>query len=426
MIFLEMIGDTMRVTRFILFAVFSMNSLPVKGQAPTPVLPNPLTVHDSGTVSSVSEWETRRRPELKKLFEEQMYGRMPAAPSKLTGKELYRNDKAFDGSVKLREVELQYDYAGKTNPLPIRLLIATPQGDGPFPCFVGISFAGNHQLAPDEGIHIPDSWQYDRQPGVVKNKASAAGRGKSTDVWPITRITAKGYALAVFYNGDIQPDRPNVSEGFRKLLPQTFAADPSATATIMSWAWGASRCADFLVTQKEIDAKKLAVVGHSRLGKTALLAGAFDDRFAVVMPHQSGCGGAGPSRHNDPKAESVKRINTSFPHWFCDNFKKYNDDPSKLPFDQNGLVALCAPRPVLFTNASEDLWANPSGQFAVLKAAEPAYKLYGVEGCTVEAMPEWDKLVDSRLGYFIRPGKHAMTTADWDVFLAYADRWLKK
>ena len=414
----------MRTNILGLLAVFTMNPLPILGQVQTPALPNPLLARDGSSFSTVYEWELKHRPELKKLFEEHMYGRLPAAPAKVTGKELYRNEKAFDGTVRLREVELQFDVNGVSNPLPVRLLIATPQGDGPFPCFVGISFAGNHSLAPDEGIRIPDSWQYDRQPGVVKNKASAEGRGKSTDVWPLAKIVARGYAIATFYNGDIQPDRPNVNEGFRKLLPGKN--DPAETATIMSWAWGASRCADFLTTQKEIDPKKLAIVGHSRLGKTALLAGAFDNRFAVVMPHQSGCGGAGPSRHNDPKAESVKRINTSFPHWFCDSFKTFNDDPSKLPFDQNGLVALCAPRPVLFTNAADDLWANPSGQFDVLKAAEPAYKLYGMEGCAADAMPGLDKLVNSRLGYFIRPGKHAMTTADWDVFLNYADRWLKK
>src|SRR5205085_5634423 len=141
------------------------------------------------------------------------------------------------------------------------------------------------------------------------------------------------------------------------------------------WAWGCHRAVDYLLTDKGIDGKRLAVVGHSRLGKTALLAGAFDDRIAVVIPHQSGCGGAGPSRTKNPKAETVKRINTSFPHWFCDNFKQFNDDPSKLPFDQHGLVALVAPRPVLFSNAVEDQWANPDGQFDVLKAADPVYRL---------------------------------------------------
>jgi hypothetical protein len=167
-------------------------------------------------------------------------------------------------------------------------------------------------------------------------------------------------------------------------------------------------------------------VGHSRLGKTALLAGALDERVAVVIPHQSGCGGAGPSRSKNPKAETVKRITTSFPHWFCGYFSAFGDDPTKIPFDQNCLVALCAPRPVLMTNAEEDQWANPSGQFDVLSAAAPAYELYGVEKPVVAAkMPEEGKLSAERLGYFIRAGKHAMTPADWKVYIEFCDRWMK-
>ncbi len=144
-----------------------------------------------------------------------------------------------------------------------------------------------------------------------------------------------------------------------------------------------------------------------------------------MIPNQAGCGGSGPSRHSDPKAEPVERINKAFPHWFNGHFKAFGGDPSKLPFDQNGLVALCAPRPVLFTNAAEDLWANPSGQFEVLRAANPAYKLYGVDGITAEKMPGHNELVASRLGYWIRPGKHAMSPPDWKTYMDYADVWLK-
>jgi hypothetical protein len=179
------------------------------------------------------------------------------------------------------------------------------------------------------------------------------------------------------------------------------------------------------VTAPDIDGKRLAVVGHSRLGKTALLAGAFDDRIAVVIPHQSGCGGAGPSRSKNPKAETVKRITTAFPHWFCANFSAFGDDVTRLPFDQHCLVAICAPRPVLATNAEEDQWANPSGQFDVLAAAAPAYRLYGDANPVAKAMPPEGKLADTRLGYFIRAGTHSMTPGDWTVFIQFADKWLK-
>jgi hypothetical protein len=155
------------------------------------------------------------------------------------------------------------------------------------------------------------------------------------------------------------------------------------------------------------------------------VAGAFDDRIAVVFPHQAGCGGTGPSRHADPKAEGVKRINTSFPHWFSPSFKAFNDDPNKLPFDQHSLLALCAPRPVLYSNATEDLWANPSGQFDMMKRATPVYELLGVEGMKAATMPEVGQLADSRLGYWIRTGKHEMNPDDWKTFLAFADKWMK-
>src|SRR5205085_8774413 len=164
--------------------------------------------------------------------------------------------------------------------------------------------------------------------------------------------------------------------------------------TIAAWAWGVQRAVDYLVTDKELDAARIIAVGHSRLGKTALLAGAFDERIALVIPHQAGCGGTSPSRGK--VGESVRRINTSFPHWFNTAFKEFNDQPDRLPFDQHCLVALVAPRPVLFSNAVEDTWANPDGQFQVLQAADPVYRFLGVEGLAAKEMPEPNRLVASR------------------------------
>ena len=154
-----------------------------------------------------------------------------------------------------------------------------------------------------------------------------------------------------------------------------------------------------------------------------MLAGAFDERIALMIPLQAGCGGTAPSRGK--VGESVKQINDQFPHWFTGAFKEFNDQPDKLPFDQNCLVALAAPRPVLFANAVKDQWANPAGQFEVLKAAEPAYRFLGVDGLDAETMPEPGKLIASTLGYYIRPGVHSMTTGDWKIFLDYADKNLK-
>jgi cephalosporin-C deacetylase-like acetyl esterase len=183
------------------------------------------------------------------------------------------------------------------------------------------------------------------------------------------------------------------------------------------------RALDYLVTDREIDRRRIAAVGHSRNGKTALLAAAFDERFAMAIPNQAGCGGTAPSRGK--VGESVKAINTAFPHWFNDTFPEFNDLPELLPFDQNGLVALMAPRPVLFSNAEEDTWANPAGQFEVLKAADGVYKLLGAEGLGSSQMPGMGRLLNSRLGYFIRSGKHSMTRLDWQAYLDFADKQMK-
>jgi hypothetical protein len=160
-----------------------------------------------------------------------------------------------------------------------------------------------------------------------------------------------------------------------------------------------------------------------------------DERVALAIPSQAGCGGTAPCRvvpelaelknNNRPTAETVAVINKSFPHWFCGNFKQFNAAPEKLPFDQHALIALCAPRPVLLSNATEDLWANPAGQFDMLRAADPVYQLVAGSGCEAQKMPEVGTLLDSRLGYYIRAGKHSMTSGDWKVWLDYADKWLR-
>ena len=181
---------------------------------------------------------------------------------------------------------------------------------------------------------------------------------------------------------------------------------------------------DYLVTYPEIDRNKIAVVGHSRLGKAALLAGAFDERFALTIGHQAGCGGSAPSRGKI--GEQVRQINDRFPHWFDGEFKKFNEQVDKLPFDQNSLMAMAAPRPLLLTNGTLDTWANPAGQFDMLKGADGVYKLLGVKGLGDESMPPPGTLVGDRLAYHIRPGKHAMLPEDWDVFLSFADAHFKR
>ncbi len=327
--------------------------------------------------------------------------------------EVVREDKNYlGGKATLREVTITYGPEGTP---PIHLLLIVPNGGSqPAPAFVGLNFHGNHAASDDPSVALPTVWVPERGPGASGNRATERGRGAQYDAWPADAVVARGYALATVYCGDIAPDHPGHEDGVHPHYPGYD------WGTVRAWAWGLSRVADYLVTVPEIDRTKLAVVGHSRLGKAAMVAGAYDDRFGVVIPLQAGCGGTAPSRGT--VGESVKQINDRFPHWFNASYKTFNGRPERLPFDQNGLVALCAPRAVLFSNAVEDTWANPEGQFEVLKAAEPAYLLLGATGLASPAVPETGKLSAGTLGYAIRPGKHSMTREDWAFFLDFADR----
>jgi hypothetical protein len=393
-----------------------------------PGLPDPLLMSggEPGRPKPVADkehWIGKRRPELKALFQHYMYGYAPAAPARVTPTIEREDSRFFGGKATKKEVTIAF---GPPDCPKIHLLLVIPnERKGPAPVFLGMNFCGNHALVKDPSVALPTAWIYSHYPGVKDNRATEAGRGTQIDVWAIEQSIDRGYAVATFYSGDIDPDRPDVREGVQPHFQKKGEkAGPHDWGTIAAWAWGLQRAVDYLQTTQDIDRTRIAVVGHSRLGKTALLAGAFDERIALVVPHQAGCGGTAPSRGKI--GESVKQINNGFPHWFNGAFKEFNDQPDRLPFDQNCLAALVAPRPMLFSNALEDIWANPDGQFQVLLATDPVYRFLGVEGLGAKAMPEPGKLLDSRLGFYLRPGKHSMTKEDWKVFLDFADKHLGK
>lgn len=377
-------------------------------------LPDLLKTMDGMSITTTEQWETIRKPELRKLFQHYMYGTLPTNLP-FTSKVLHEDKQAYGGKATLKEIELAFTGTD----FRFRLLVVMPHSKAPVPIFVGPNFTGNHSVVDDPKVQISSAWSRGNNPTVVENRLTEQGRGKNKDTWNIDLIIESGFAVATYYYCEIDPDNKDLRAGVRNILPKNYP-----TATIACWAWALSRCVDVVTKMPEIDAKKVVSVGHSRLGKTAILAAAMDERIAIAMPHQAGCGGTAPSRST--VGESVERINTSFPHWFNDQFKLFNKDTARLPFDQHGLVALCAPRPVLFTNAEEDSWANPRGQFEVLQAANPVYLLYGKEGISTKEFPPNNQLVDSTLGYFIRPGKHSMIRPDWEVFIAFAKKHFQK
>lgn len=389
---------------------------PVSELPSRPELPDPLVMLDGRRVTSREQWFGERRPELVALFQHYMYGYPPPAPRQVRGMLEREDRKAFNGKATLKEVTVTL---GPELP-PIHLMLVVPnQRTRPAPVILSMNYFGNHTLVRDPAVRLPTNWMPARGEGIVNERATEASRGTWVERWDIERIIDRGYAVATFYNGDIDPDRTE-ERGLQAHFGQP------ACGTIAAWAWGLSRAVDHLLTDAEVDGRRIVVTGHSRLGKAALLAAAFDERIAISIPHQAGCGGSAPSRTTVQRTETVKLINEKFPHWFNAAFKEFNDQPDRLPFDQHCLVALCAPRPVLFTNGRGDIWINPAGQFEVLRAAAPVYRLLQAGDFDATQLPADGKLIDGTLGCFIRPGGHSLTPADWKAFLDFADKHMGK
>ncbi len=414
------------------FAAFAADFPPVEKLPVQAALPDPFVSLDGSRVTTKEAWSRQRAPELRALFQHYMYGRQPASV-RVEGTILRTDPVALGGKATLKEVSVNIGHGE-----PVHLLIVVPnQREKAAPCFLGLNFSGNYSLVSDPLVQMPRGWVLEKYAGAPDNRAGEAARGKQIDAWAIEQSIDRGYAVATFFSGDIVSDKAELALEQMKafLLPGMAADAPDAPATLMIWAWTFSRMVDYLMTDKDIDARRIAVVGHSRNGKTALLAAAMDERIAMAIPSQAGCGGTAPSRvapelaapqaNGRPLAETVAVINKSFAHWFCGNFKPFGATPETLPLDQHELIALCAPRPVLVSCAVEDAWSNPAGQFAMLKAAEQVYQLVAGDGLGAPTAPEVGKLLASRLGYFIRPGKHSMTGEDWKAWLDYADQWLR-
>ena len=362
-------------------------------------------------IGSVEEWEQVHRPVIMNFFEQEVYGLMPEGQVGITYEVLSEEPNALGGKAIRKEVAMHI--AGLDTPVLI-LMYLPANAKGPVPAFLGMNFKGNHQINHDPAI-TPS-------PNAPVHKGDPE-RGAASSRWPVEFIVESGYAVVTLNRDNVDPD---FDDGFQNSVHPLFYAEgqtaPKANewGTIGAWAWSLSRVMDYLVSDKAIDSNKVAVVGHSRLGKTALWAGATDKRFAIAISNDSGCGGAALSIRK--VGESVEVINRAFPHWFCDNYNKYRNNESALFVDQQGLIALIAPRPVYVASATLDQWADPEGEYLSALYASPVYELYGLQGLTTPMPAPEQPMNSGHVGYHLRTGKHDSTLSDWQQYVDFANR----
>jgi hypothetical protein len=330
------------------------------------------------------------------MFRVNVYGRVPATSYEKSFEVTHEDVKAMNGTATLRQVAIRIARGGRS--LVIRVNLFLPNGKAqPVPAFLLICNRGPGNIDPT--------------------------RQMKSEFWPAEEGIARGYAMAAFLNSDVDPDRHDgFQDGIHGLLDDG-ARPADAWGTIAAWAWGASRVLDYLETVPQINARQVAVIGHSRGGKTALWAAAEDQRFAMAVSNDSGCGGASLSRRRFAGREQVAVIVKSFPHWFCSNFAKYAGNEDQLPIDQHELIALIAPRATAVGSAREDLWADPRGEFLSVVHAMPVFALFGHKALTGSKMPPvGGGMEGDAVHYHLRPGRHNLTLVDWQQYWTFADR----
>ena len=390
-------------------------------------LPDVLAGPSGAAAATAEEWRTTARPHQLQLLEKFVYGRqLPAVPVTVVAT-VERADVTLAGDVPAVRLQATLRLGAAADAPTTDVLLYLPKTAKRVPVFLNLNFRGNHAEHADPGIRLSTAWMPDDKAAAIENHhATEASRGTSNARWPVESMLSRGYGMATAYCGDVFPDRADgrMASALKSLgrpVEGGLAADePGAIAT---WAWQLSRILDWLITLPEVDPAKVIVVGHSRLGKTALWAGACDERFAMVVSNNSGCGGAALSRRNF--GETVAVITARFPHWFCPAFATYADREVQLPCDQHTLLAMVAPRPLSVASAVEDRWADPRGEFLSCVAAEPAWKLFGLTGLGTQEMPAVDTPVGQTIGYHVRTGRHEMLAYDWHRFADLADRTLR-
>ena len=361
-------------------------------------LPDPLVANDGSAVTTASQWNGSRREEVINLFREHVYGHRPQAEYEMSFRQISETADALDGKATGRSMVAEVRMGERKFSWPFVLFLPN-KATQPVPAVILIN---NRYFIP------------------LKKAAT-----ESDPFWSVEEMIDRGFATASFHTSDVDPDsKLGYAKGIRAFFVNGSARKANSWGSLSAWGWAASRILDHLETLDSVDAKRVAVVGHSRGGKTSLWAAAEDTRFAIAYSNNSGCGGAALSRR--AYGETVGRISSTFPHWFCKNYASYAGKENELPVDQHELIGLIAPRGVYVASADEDLWADPRGEYLALIHSAPVFRILGKTTITIPDMPALNRpRVMGPTGYHIRTGGHNLTAQDWKWFLDFADKIFK-
>jgi len=415
---------------FLLASVLAQNAPPTnvagipvnydEAQVGTFTLPDPLVLANGQPVHDANTWNKKRRPEIVHLFEENEYGRSPGRPKDLSFDVFDKGTSALDGKAIRRQVTIYFS-ANKSGPKMDLLLYLPANAPKRVPVFLNISFTANSSAVADPGIRPGEVWGRDKKRGPAPT-TNALGKLNPTP------FLEQGIGVATVYYGDIEPDfQGGLSNSVRSLYLKPGQSDPGENewGAIAAWGWGLSRALDYLETDRGVDAKRVAIFGISRLGKTVMWAGARDTRFKVVIASCSGEGGAALSRRNYGETIAHLTAPARYPYWFATNYQKYNNHVDQFPIDAHMLIALIAPRAVLLQTGDQDGWSDPKGEYVAAVAASPVFRLLGKQALDQQQQPPAaGQPILNTLGYLMHAGGHGTVPADWDVFVKFLKMYL--
>ena len=380
---------------------------------------SPLEKEDGTKVASVAEWEQSRRSKIIELFKKELYGEVPPMPDQVEYKEISCKKDALNGKAVRKEIDMVFTMKnGKSHTVPV--LIYLPAGaTGKVPVFLNLNFKGNHTITNEKDVRMSGLLNDD------KSFLSAEQRSCHAERNSIEMVIARGYACCTASYNDFFPDHiDGWCDSIYALFGdyENYSRGHEKYSSIGAWAWGMSRLMDYVEQSAELDSSRVALHGHSRLGKSALWAGALDERFKIVISNNSGLAGAAMTKRC--YGELYIYLVTAMPHWFVKKTARYIANEEAQIFDQHFLLSLIAPRKLVVASAENDLWSDPYGEYLGAYHAGEVYSLYGADVLKTPLRQAVGTVITSDISYHIRPGKHAQNGIDWLHYLDIADKYL--